>query len=88
MAARWNSSRAPERPRTHTLETVVRLQVRKAHLDLLALVLGFGELQCTHQGARCIPCILMHVARDLSKGHIRVHLGLSGHGPQSRVLAR
>ena len=29
-----------------------------------------------HQGARCIPCVLMHVARDLSKGHIRSALGL------------
>src|SRR5262245_36378539 len=55
---------------------MVRLQVRKAHLDLLALVTGFDELRCTHQGARRIPCVLMHVARDLSKGHIRSALGL------------
>jgi hypothetical protein len=34
----------------------------KTHLDLLALVAGFGELECTHQGARRIPCVLMHVA--------------------------
>src|SRR5262245_66680616 len=60
----------------HTLKTVVRLQVRKAHLDLLALVTGFDELRCTHQGARRIPCLLMHVARDLSKGHIRSALEL------------
>src|SRR5262245_16120752 len=56
---------------SHTLETVVCLQVRKTHLDLLALVAGFGELGCTDQGARRIPCVLMHVPRDLSKGHIR-----------------
>src|SRR6266481_5119575 len=62
---------AGKAPQPHTLETVVRLQVRKAHLYLLALVTGFGELRCTHQGARCIPCVLMHVARDLSQGHIR-----------------
>src|SRR5262244_3645437 len=37
---------------------------------------GFGELGCTHQCARSIPCVLMHVARDLSKGHIRSALGL------------
>src|SRR6266571_4211092 len=60
----------------HTLEAVVCLQVRKAHLDLLALVTGFGELRCTHQGARRIACVLMHVARDLSEGHIRGALGL------------
>ena len=63
-------------PQPHTLETVVRLEVRKTHLDLLALVAGFGELGCTHQGARCISCVLMHVARDLSKGHIGSALGL------------
>jgi len=67
---------AGKAPQPHTLETVVRLQVRKAHLYLLALVTGFGELRCTHQGARCIPCVLMHIARDLSKGHIRSALGL------------
>src|SRR6266568_3565159 len=67
---------AGKAPQPHTLETVVRLQVRKAHLYLLALVTGFGELRCTHQGARCIPCVLMHVARDLSQGHIRSALGL------------
>ena len=43
---------------------------------LLALVTGCDELRCTHQGARRIPCVLMHVARDLSKGHIRSALGL------------
>src|SRR5262249_35376467 len=63
-------------PQPHTLETVVCLQVRKTHLDLLALVAGFGELGCTDQGARRIPCVLMHVPRDLSKGHIRSALGL------------
>src|SRR5438128_9944987 len=55
----------------HTLEAVVCLQVRKAHLDLLALVTGFGELRCTHQGARRIACVLIHVARDLSEDYLR-----------------
>ena len=63
-------------PQPHTLKTVVRLQVRKAHLDLLALVTGFGELRCVHQGARRIPCVLMYVARDLSERHVRSALGL------------
>src|SRR6266478_9305216 len=52
---------AGKAPQPHTLETVVRLQVRKAHLYLLALVTGFGELRCTHQGARCIPCVLSNL---------------------------
>src|SRR5262245_24842016 len=81
-------ARTGKAPQPHTLETVVRLEVRKTHLDLLALVAGFGELGCTHQGARCIPCVLMHVARDLRNGIFGAHLGLAGHGPQSRVLAR
>src|SRR6266508_4233684 len=55
----------------HTLEAVVGLQVRKAHLDLLALVTGFGELRCTHQGARRIACVLMYGAGGLSEGNLR-----------------
>ena len=61
---------------SHALEAVVSLQVRKAHLDLLAFVTGFDELGCTHQGARGIACVLMHVARDLSEGNIWSALGL------------
>ena len=76
MAARWDSSRAPEKPRNRIRSKPWCLQVRKAHLDLLALVTRFGELRCTHQGACRIACVLMHVARDLSEGHIRGALGL------------
>src|SRR5262249_865959 len=71
-----HAASAGKAPQPHTLKTMVRLQVRKAHLDLLALVTGFDELRCTYQGARCIPRVLTHVARDLSKGHIRSALGL------------
>ena len=67
---------AGKAPQPHTVKTVVRLQVRKTHLDLLALVAGFGELGCTHQGARRIPCVLMHVPWDLSEAHVRSALGL------------
>jgi hypothetical protein len=63
-------------PQPHTIEPVMRLQVRKTHLDLLAVVTGFGELGRTHQGTRRIPCVLMHVARDLSEANIRSALGL------------
>jgi hypothetical protein len=63
-------------PQSHTLETVVCLHVCKAHLNFLALVTGFGELRCTHQGTGHIACILMHVAWDLSEGDIRSALGL------------
>jgi hypothetical protein len=38
------------------------LRVRKAHLDLLALITGFGELRCTHEGARVVSrASSMHV---------------------------
>src|SRR5260370_41669375 len=77
MAARWKLVACTGKAaQPHTLEAVVCLQVPKAHLDLLALVTGFGELRCTHQGARRIACVLMHVARDLSEGHVRRALGL------------
>src|SRR5262245_29211665 len=62
---------ARKTPQSHALETMVRLQVGKTHLDLLALVAGFGELGCTHQGARRIPCVFMHVAWDLWEAHVR-----------------
>jgi hypothetical protein len=29
-----------------------------------------------HQGARRIPCVLMHVAWDLSEAHVRSAFGL------------
>ena len=60
---------AGKAPQPHTLKTMVRLQVRKAHLDLLALVTGFDEPRRTHQGARCIPCVLMHVRKSSRYGH-------------------
>jgi hypothetical protein len=42
MAQRWNSSaRAEEAAQAHAFETMMSLQVRKAHLDLVTLVAGF-----------------------------------------------
>jgi hypothetical protein len=52
------------------LEAIVGLQVRKAHLDLLALVARFVELGSTHQGACMIAGILVEVARDLARGRV------------------
>src|SRR5262245_34530251 len=63
-------------PQAHTFETVVGLQVGKAHLDLLSLITGFGELRRPYQGASRVASVLMHVARDPSKGHVRGALGL------------
>src|SRR5262245_52588177 len=75
-------------PQPHTLETVVRLEVRKTHLDLLALVAGFGELWCPIKArvvSRASSCTSRGIFRKVILG---VHLGLAEHGPQSRVLAR
>ena len=41
MAQRWNSSRAGEAAQAHAFETMMSLQVRKAHLDLVTLVAEF-----------------------------------------------
>src|SRR5213078_3720512 len=72
----------------HTLEAVVCLQVRKAHLDLLALVTGLANSGVpikARVASRASSCTSRGIFRKVILG---VHLGLSGHGPQSRVLAR
>jgi hypothetical protein len=49
MAARWNSSRAPVKPRkAHTFETVVGLEMSKADLDALAFIPRFEKALCPH----------------------------------------
>jgi ribosomal protein L37AE/L43A len=53
-------------PQAHALETMVSLQVRKSHLDLLALIARLFELRRTHEAACVIAGILMNVARDLT----------------------
>jgi hypothetical protein len=60
---------AGEAPQAHALEAVVGLEVREAHLDLLALVARF-ELRRTHQGACMIAGILVDVACDLARGRV------------------
>ena len=48
-----------ETPQAHTLEAVMGFEVRKSHLDLLAL-------RRTHEAAGMIAGILMDVACDLA----------------------
>src|SRR5438046_378473 len=73
----------------HTLETVVRLYVRKAHLDLLLRSLrdlaNSGVAIKARVASRASSCTPRGIFRKLIFG---VHVGLSGHEPQSRVLAR
>ena len=67
---------AGEAPQPHTLKTMVGLEVRKAHLDLLALVARFVELGRTHQRTSVVAGVLIEVARDFSLWGIRTALGL------------
>ena len=53
-------------PQTHTLEAMVCLEVRKAHLDLLALIARFVELRGSHQRASVVAGILINVTRDFA----------------------
>jgi hypothetical protein len=69
-------ARAGETPQTHALEAMVGLEVRKAHLDLLALVARFVELGSTHQGACIIAGFLVDVTSDLARGRVWTALRL------------
>src|SRR5215470_1109195 len=60
-------ARTGKSPEPHPLETVVRLQVREAHLNTLSLVSGFGKRLCLHLPSCDVACILMQVARDLAR---------------------
>ena len=60
----------------HPLEAMVGLEVRKAHLDLLALIARFVELGRPHQRASVVAGILIEVAGDFALRGIRAALGL------------
>ena len=53
-------------PQPHTLEAMVGLEVRKAHLNLLALIARFVELRGSHQRAGVVAGILIKVTRDFA----------------------
>ncbi len=69
-------SRTGDAPQAHTLEAMVGLEVRKAHLDLLALISRFVALGRTHQRASVVAGILIKVTRDFVLRSIRAALGL------------
>ena len=52
------------------------LQVRKAHLDFLALVARFDEAGRPHQRACLVAGIFMDVTGDFPEGHVRSALRL------------
>ena len=49
----------------HSLEAVMGLQVREAHLDALSLIARLYEGFGSHEPARHIPGVLVKIARDL-----------------------
>ena len=69
-------ARAGETPQPHALEAMMGLEVRKSHLDLLALIARLFELRRTHEAASMIAGILMDVACDLARGRVRTALRL------------
>src|SRR2546430_8343947 len=50
----------------------------KTHLDALALITRLEERLCPHQAARQIAGVLMKIAGDLSRRHVRAALHLEG----------
>ena len=67
-------TRTGEPSEPHAFETVVGLEVSKAHLDALAFIPRLEEALCPHESSRCIAGIFMNVAGHLSGSHIRAAL--------------
>ena len=71
-------ARTREAPEAHPLEAVMGFQVRKAHLNLLALISRSVELRCLHQRAGVIAGIFVDVSRDSALRGVWAALGLDG----------
>src|SRR5262245_45961578 len=67
-------------PKPHALEAVMGLQVREAHLDLLAFVARLLELRRVDKCASHITGILVDVPAQPSERHVRCALGLQRAG--------
>ena len=67
-----------EAAQAHSLEAVMGLQVRKAHLDLFALIARFFERRRSIERTRMIAGGLVDVARDYALWRVRAALGLEG----------
>src|SRR6266568_510346 len=79
---------AGKAPQPHTLETVVVFRCAKrisTFLRSLRDLANSGVPIKARVASRASSCTSRGIFRKIILG---VHLGLSGHGPQSRVLAR
>src|SRR5271169_2867308 len=62
---------AGETSEPHAFETVVGLEMSKAHLNALAFIPRFEEALCPHQPSRHITGVFVNIAEYLSGSHIR-----------------
>ena len=67
---------AEETSQSHALEAMMGLQVRKTHLDLLAIVSRFVERRCTFKRPHMIASVFVYIARDYALRRVRAALGL------------
>ena len=67
----------PRKPaQSHAFEAVMDFEVRKAHLDALALIMRFEEALGSHQSASQVASILVDVAGDLARRRVGATLHL------------
>ena len=69
---------AGETSQSHALEAMMGLQVRKTHLDLLAVVSRFLECRCSFQRTHMIAGVFVYIAWDYALRRVRAALGLQG----------
>ena len=72
----------------HSLEAMVDFEMRKTHLNALALVTRLEETLGSHQSACQIACVLVDVTRNFRAGVLGQHCILSAQTSQSNLEAR
>ena len=71
---------AGETSQSHALEAMMGLQVRKTHLDLLAIITRFFECGRTFKFPHMIANVFVYIARDYALRRVRAALGLQETG--------
>src|SRR4029079_11401526 len=73
-------ARPAETSKTHALETVVGLEMGKAHLDPLSLITGFFELGRALERACIVASVFVYVACHFAHRHVWTALRLQRAG--------
>src|SRR5215831_2340344 len=68
----------------HAFEAVMRLEVRKAHLDPLPLITRFQECLRLHFATSDVAGRLVHVPHNAARGHVRTASLLQRARPAAR----